>query len=139
MGTVDRFWFDVDVNFWTVKFIGDVQCTLDFVDARTQQSIYKSKYAGSYTEEKAGGLEKTWTVVMNRAIDKLIEDIVLDEALASALAGHAAVGTACRDALIVADATGRPAQRAGVAPRSHVRSSRIEPNRDAPTAASAVA
>jgi uncharacterized lipoprotein YajG len=92
IGTVDRFWFDVDTNFWTVKFIGDIECTLDFVDAQTKQSIYRSKYAGSYTEVKAGGLEQTWTEVMDKALDKLIEDIVLDEELATALKAHAAAG-----------------------------------------------
>lgn len=30
---VDRFWFDLDVNMWTVKFIGDVQCTVDFIES----------------------------------------------------------------------------------------------------------
>src|SRR5262245_55836939 len=40
VGTVDRLWFDIDVNFWTVKFLGDVQATVDFVDAKTNQSIY---------------------------------------------------------------------------------------------------
>jgi len=85
VGTVDRFWFDMDVNFWTIKFIGEVACTLDFIDPQTKQSIYKSKYAGSYNEDKAGGLEKTWTEVMGKALDKLIEDIILDEALADAV------------------------------------------------------
>jgi uncharacterized lipoprotein YajG len=85
VGTIDRFWFDVDTNFWTVKFIGDVQCTVDFVDSQTKQSIYKSKYSGNYADEKAGGLEKTWTEVMSKALDKLIEAIVLDEELVAAL------------------------------------------------------
>ena len=85
VGTVDRFWFDMDVNFWTIKFIGEVACTLDFIDPQTKQSIYQSKYAGSYNEDKAGGLEKTWTEVMGKALDKLIEDIILDEALADAV------------------------------------------------------
>jgi uncharacterized lipoprotein YajG len=89
VGSVDRLWFDVDVNFWTVKFLGDVQATLDFVDAKTNQSIYKSKYTGSYNEAKGGGLEKTWTEVMNKALDKLIESIVLDDALAAALRNRA--------------------------------------------------
>jgi uncharacterized lipoprotein YajG len=87
-GTVDRFWFETDMNFFTVKFIGDVQCTLDFLDARSRQSIYKSKYSGSYSEEKAGGLDKTFASIMSKAVDKLIEDVVLDEALAAALANH---------------------------------------------------
>lgn len=85
VGSVDRLWFDVDMNFWTVKFLGDVQATLDFVDAKTNQSLYKSKYTGSYNESKGGGLEKTWTEVMNKALDKLIESIVLDDALVTAL------------------------------------------------------
>lgn len=85
VGTVDRLWLDFDINFWTVKFIGDVQATLEFVDSRTNQSIYKSKYTGSYNEDKGGGLEKTWTEIMNKAMDKLVESIVLDEGLANAL------------------------------------------------------
>jgi uncharacterized lipoprotein YajG len=92
IGSVDRLWFDVDVNFWTVKFLGDVQATLDFVDAATNKSIYKSKYTGSHTESKGGGLEKTWTLVMNKALDKLVESIVLDDELAAALKGRP-VGT----------------------------------------------
>lgn len=90
VGTVDRFWFEGDVNFWTIRFTGEVQCTLDFVDTLTKQSIYKSKYSGSHTEQKAGGYLKTWTVIMNRSLDKLIEDIVLDEELAAALKARAA-------------------------------------------------
>lgn len=89
-GTVDRFWFDTDMNFWTVTFIGEVACTLDFIDVRTKQSIYKSKYSGSYSVDKAGGLNKTWTEVMSKALDKLIEDVVLDEDLAEALKAHLA-------------------------------------------------
>lgn len=89
VGTIDRFWFDLDVNMWTVKFIGDVQCTVDFVDSTTKQSIYKSQYSGNYADTKAGGLEKTWTEVMSKALDKLIESIVLDEDLVAALSKRA--------------------------------------------------
>jgi uncharacterized lipoprotein YajG len=87
-GTVDRFWFDTDMNFWTVEFIGDVQCTLNFVDSATNTPIYSSSYSGTYKEKTAGGLEKTWTEVMSKAIDKLIEDIVFDEDLKDALAEY---------------------------------------------------
>lgn len=87
-GTVDRFWFDTDMNFWTVEFIGDVQCTLNFVDSATNTTIYSSSYSGTYKEKTAGGLEKTWTEVMSKAIEKLIEDIVFDEDLKDALAEH---------------------------------------------------
>ena len=84
-GTVDRFWFDTDMNFWTVEFIGDVQCTLNFIDLVSGTSIYSASYSGTYKEKTAGGLEKTWTGVMSKAIEKLIEDIVFDEELTVAL------------------------------------------------------
>jgi len=87
-GTVDRFWFDTDVNFWTIEFIGDVQCTLDFIDSATNTSIYQSSYSGNYKEKTAAGYVKTWTEVMSQAVDKLIEDIVFDEDLKEALAGY---------------------------------------------------
>jgi uncharacterized lipoprotein YajG len=87
-GTVDRFWFDTDVNFWSIEFLGDVQCTLDFIDSKTNTSIYSSSYSGTYKEKTGGGYVKTWTEVMGKAIDKLIEDIVYDEDLQEALAGR---------------------------------------------------
>ena len=87
-GTVNRFWFDTDMNFWTIEFIGDVQCTLDFIDSATNKSIYQSSYSGNYKEKTGAGYVKTWTEVMSKAVDKLIEDIVFDEDLKDALAGY---------------------------------------------------
>ena len=84
-GTVDRFWFDTDIHFWTVDYIGDVQCTLDFIDSATNSSIYSSTYSGTYIDNTTGGEENTWTEVMSKAVDKLIEDIVFDEDLTEAL------------------------------------------------------
>jgi hypothetical protein len=52
---------------------------------KLQESVYKSKYSGNYAEQTAGGLEATWTKVMDKTLDKLIEDVVLDEELANAL------------------------------------------------------
>lgn len=85
VGTVDRFWFETDVNFWTIKFIGDVQCTFEFFDTQSNLSFYKSSYSGNHSHETGGGLEKTWTMVMGKAVDKMIEDVVLDDELAAAL------------------------------------------------------
>jgi len=87
-GSVDRFWFETDVNFWSIEFIGDVQCTLDFVDSKTNTSIYSSSYSGTYKEKTGAGYVKTWTEVMGKAIDKLIEDIVFDEDLKDALTAY---------------------------------------------------
>lgn len=87
-GTVDRFWFDTDINFWSVEFIGDVQCTLELYDSETNASIYSASYSGTYKEKTAAGYVKTWTEVMGKAIDKLIEDIVFDEDLTDAMAAY---------------------------------------------------
>lgn len=87
-GSVERFWFETDVNFWTVDFMGDIQCTLNFVDVTTSETIYSSSYTGSHKKTSGGGLEKTWSEVMNEALNNLIEDIVFDEDLAEALASY---------------------------------------------------
>lgn len=87
-GSVDRFWFETDVNFWTVEFIGDIQCTLNFTDAISNESIYTSVYTGTHKKKVAGGLEKTWTEVLAKAVDNLIEEIVFDEELSDAIEQH---------------------------------------------------
>lgn len=84
-GTVDRFWFEMDVNFVTIEFIGNVQCTLNFVDLTSNETIYTSSYTGSHKKKTGAGLEKTWTNVMNQAVDSLVEGIVFDDELAAAL------------------------------------------------------
>lgn len=84
-GSVNRFWFEMDPNMWTIEFTGDIQCTLEFVSVKSGESIYKSDYAGSFSKKTGGGLEKTWTEVMGFALDKLIEDVMFDEDLAEAL------------------------------------------------------
>ena len=71
-----------------------MSCILDFIDPWTKQSIYTSMYARSYKENKGAGLEKTWSEVMGRTLDKLIEDIVLDEDLADAVKAFVEKGNA---------------------------------------------
>jgi uncharacterized lipoprotein YajG len=85
-GTVNQFWFDSDINFWTVEFSGDVQCTLQFVDTENETSFYQAEYSCTYSEKKAGGLEKTWQIITGKAVEKLVDDLVFDEDLAEALA-----------------------------------------------------
>lgn len=85
LGSVDRFWFESDMNFWTVEFTGDIQCRLIFVDNNTKEEIYKSDYSGSYSEKSGGGLNKTWQRVMGKAVDNMVEDVMFDEELVEAL------------------------------------------------------
>jgi uncharacterized lipoprotein YajG len=84
-GSVTRFWFEVKPNFWTVEFTGNVECDLEFVSTRTGTTVYKSRYSGTYTDKTGGGLEATWTRVMDASIEKLVEDIVFDANLIEAL------------------------------------------------------
>ncbi len=84
-GTVNRFWFETDVNFWTVEFMGEVTANLVFTNKQNNAVIYESNYTGSHSVKKGGGGEKTWRTVMSTAVNKLIEDIVFDEELAEAL------------------------------------------------------
>ena len=84
-GSVTRFWFEVKPNFFTIEFTGNVECDLEFVSNRTNTLIYKSRYSGTYTKKTGGGLEATWTEVMDASLEKLVEDIVFDANLIEAL------------------------------------------------------
>ncbi len=84
-GRIDRFWFETDINFWTVEFMGEVTAHLIFSDKDSEETIYESTYTGSHAVKKGGGGQKTWRTVMSIAVNKLIEDIAFDEDLAEAL------------------------------------------------------
>ena len=84
-GTVERFWFEIDTNFFTVEFTGEVKAQLEFIDSKTGKTIYQASYSGNHSKKKAGGAKKTWQSIMGKAVDNLIEDIVFDEDLAEVL------------------------------------------------------
>ncbi len=84
-GAVKRFWFETDQNFWSVEFIGNVSADLIFTNRQTKKVIYEATYQGNFSEKKGGGFTKTWTEVMTKAINSLVEELVLDEELAEAL------------------------------------------------------
>ena len=84
-GAVTRFWFEVDPNMFTVDFTGNIECKLEFADAKSGAKIYSSTYTGTNKKTTGGGLEATWTEVMNTAVDKLVEDVVFDADLVEAL------------------------------------------------------
>jgi hypothetical protein len=84
-GSVTRFWFEVKPNFFTIEFTGNIECDLQFVKAGTTHEVYKSRYSGTYTRKTGGGLEATWTEVMDASLEKLVEDIVFDANLIEAL------------------------------------------------------
>ena len=59
------------------------------MDAATDTSIYANDYRGYYEKETAGGLENTWTEVMELALENMIDSVVKDPELAKALRGNA--------------------------------------------------
>jgi uncharacterized lipoprotein YajG len=93
-GTVEHFWFEHQATgedqgpIRDYKFTGDVQCTLNFIDAASNTSIYTSSYSGNFKKKILLTGPTEYTEVMNKAIDKLIEDMVFDEDLKDALAGY---------------------------------------------------
>lgn len=84
-GDVSTFWFDVEVGFWTVEFIGAVAVDLTVANAKTNEVILTRKYQGSYNEKSAGGLEGTWERVMNTALERLVREVSTDANLIRAL------------------------------------------------------
>lgn len=84
-GSVTRFWFEVKPNFFTIEFTGNIECDLEFALNRTNKTIYKSRYSGTYTKKTGGGFEATWTEVMDASVEKLVEDIIFDTNLIEAL------------------------------------------------------
>ncbi len=88
-GDVTEFWFDADPGFWTVRFMGTVESRIEFMDAATDASIYANDYRGYYEKETPGGLENTWTEVMELALENMIDSVVKDPELAKALRANA--------------------------------------------------
>ena len=85
IGSVDTFWLETDMNFWTIEFTGDVQCTLKFLEPETGNELYSSNYTGSYSVKKGAGSKGTWEEVISKALDNVITNVMYDEDLVEAL------------------------------------------------------
>lgn len=84
-GKINTFWFDYQVNFWTVEFMGTVSVDLEIRKADSAEVIYTRRYDGHYNEESMGGLEGTWERVMNTALEKMIKQASTDSKLIAAI------------------------------------------------------
>jgi hypothetical protein len=89
VGEVTAFWFDYQVNFWTIDFMGTVGLTLNVIDGRTG-AVLTRRYQGHYTEASFGGLDATWERVMNTALARVIQEIGTDPHLLQALKARSA-------------------------------------------------
>jgi uncharacterized lipoprotein YajG len=86
-GDITSFWFDYQVGFTTVEFMGTVGVDMTLKDARTGEVRHAAKYQGHFNEKSLGGLEGTWERVMNGALEDMIRDMSADRKLVEALKG----------------------------------------------------
>jgi hypothetical protein len=83
-GRVTTFWFDYQINFWSVEFMGTVAVDLNVTDGNGV-SLLARKYQGHFNEKSMGGLEGTWERVMNTALASMIEEMSTDNQLLEVL------------------------------------------------------
>jgi Uncharacterized lipoprotein len=91
-GEVNTFWFDLQINFWSVEFMGTVAVDLNVTDGQTGASILARKYQGHFNEKSLGGLDATWERVMNAALALMIEEMSTDMKLLEVLRPPAKAG-----------------------------------------------
>ena len=82
---VTNFWFDYKTGLVTVEFFGDIQVLLKVIDPATETVIYEEKFKGYHSEKTGGGLSKTWTKVMDAALQDLSREIGMSMGLMEAL------------------------------------------------------
>lgn len=84
-GEIKTFWFDYQINFWTVDFMGTVEVALSVADGEDGAPLLKRTYQGHYTEKSMGGLEGTWERVMNVALERMVRELSTDSKLLQVL------------------------------------------------------
>lgn len=77
-GDITTFWFEFQVNFWSVEFFGTSAVTLNVVDGKSGTTLLTRNYQGHYTEKSGGGLDATWERVMNEALQRMVREISTD-------------------------------------------------------------
>jgi Uncharacterized lipoprotein len=84
-GEITTFWFDTQINFWSVEFMGTVAMDLNVTDGKTGAPLLARKYQGHFNEKSLGGLDATWERVMNAALALMIEEMSTDTKLLEVL------------------------------------------------------
>jgi len=84
-GRITAFWFDVQLGFWTVQFMGTVSVDLTVTNNQIGLALLTRTYQGHYNETSTGGLEGTWERIMNTALERMIQETSTDPKLIEAL------------------------------------------------------
>jgi uncharacterized lipoprotein YajG len=80
-GTITSFWFDYQMNFWTIEFMGTVGVDLNVIDGKSGAVLLTRAYQGHYNEKSMGGLEGTWERVMSTALERMVQQMSTDNKL----------------------------------------------------------
>lgn len=91
-GQVTTFWFDMQLNFWSVEFMGTVAADLTVTNGQTGAPLLTRTYQGHFNEKSMGGLDATWERVMNTALASMIEEMSTDTKLLEVLRTSAKPG-----------------------------------------------
>jgi len=83
-GEITTFWFDYQMNFWTIEFMGTVAVNLTLTDGKTGSALFSRQYQGHYNEKSMGGWTGTWQQVMNTAVERMMEEVSTDPKLLEA-------------------------------------------------------
>lgn len=84
-GIITSFWFDLQMNFWTVEFMGTVNVDVNVVNGKTGNLLLTRTYQGHYNEKSSGGYKATWERVMNTALERMVQQMSTDSKLIQTL------------------------------------------------------
>lgn len=87
-GTIETFWFESQVNAFTLEFMGTIAVDLTLEDSQTNNSLFSRRYSGYHNAEFYMGHHKEMTQVMNSALENLTTQIATDTQLIEALQSY---------------------------------------------------
>ncbi len=87
-GVVETFWFEYQMNVFTMEFIGTIAVNLTLEDSQTNNSLFSKRYFGHHNAELYSGYHKEMAQVMNSALEDLTTQITTDTQLIEALQSY---------------------------------------------------
>ena len=87
-GSIEHFWFDSQMNFWTVEFMGTADLNLELKDPVTQSVFFEKQYSGHANQKLFSGYHKEVQNVMEESLKILMDRISMDSQLVEALNSH---------------------------------------------------
>lgn len=80
-GVIETFWFESQMNFWTIEFMGTADVNLEFKEVSSEKVLLSKHYSGYHNEKLFSGYHKEMQMVMNQTLEDLIRSISMDNEL----------------------------------------------------------